>query len=195
VREGRRQRPIRFRTRAGSEDLAALRRLVESTGVFHPEEIEIALELLHERLRLGSKSGYEFFFAEQGGELVGYCTWGPVPLTKASFDLYWIAVAPQAQRLGVGRKLMALAEAAVARRGGGQLFIETSSRGAYARTRRFYRAADYRQAARLPDFYGTGDHKIVFCKSIAASPGRRAAPKRPPGRRRTDARKRPNRLI
>ena len=89
-----------------------------------------------------------------------------------------IAVAPQAQGLGIGRKLMALAEAAVARRGGGQLYIETSSRGVYARTRRFYRAASYRQAARLADFYAPGDHKIVFCKSIAPSGGPLSKPAR-----------------
>jgi ribosomal protein S18 acetylase RimI-like enzyme len=189
------QRGIRFRSRPRSQDLPALRELVESTRVFYPQELEIALELLHERLRLGSKSGYEFFFAERNGQLVGYCTWGPVPLTKASFDLYWIAVAPQAQGLGVGRRLMALAEAAVARRGGGQLFIETSSREVYARTRRFYRAAAYRQAARLQDFYGPGDHKIVFCKSLAAAPRRRTKPGGPRARRRQDARKRRNRLI
>ena len=85
-----------------------------------------------------------------------------------------LAVKPTHQRCGIGRKLMALTEAAVARRGGGQLYIETSSRGVYARTRRFYRAAGYRQAARLADFYAPGDHKIIFCKNVAASAGRRA---------------------
>jgi ribosomal protein S18 acetylase RimI-like enzyme len=195
VKKGQPRREIRFRTRTSPEDLSALRRLVESTRVFYPAELEIALELLHERLRLGSKSGYEFIFAERHGELVGYCTWGPVPLTKASFDLYWIAVAPHAQGLGVGRALMELAETAVARRGGGQLFIETSSRAVYARTRRFYRAAGYGQAARLREFYGPGDHKIVFCKSIAASTGRGAKPGGASGRHRKDVRKGHNRLI
>jgi ribosomal protein S18 acetylase RimI-like enzyme len=89
-----------------------------------------------------------------------------VPLTKRSYDLYWIAVAPSAQGLGVGRQLMERTERAVAGRGGGGLYIETSSRRAYERTRRFYRAAGYRLAARLPDFYAPGDHKILFCKMI-----------------------------
>jgi ribosomal protein S18 acetylase RimI-like enzyme len=164
---GARAAALRFRSRARASDRAALRRLVDATGVFYPEERAIALELLDERLARGAKSGYEFFFAERGGELVGYCTWGSVPLTQDSYDLYWIAVHPSAQGSGVGRRLMALAERAVGRRGGGRLYIETSSRPAYARTRRFYRAARYRQAARLADFYAAGDHKIVFCKTIA----------------------------
>jgi ribosomal protein S18 acetylase RimI-like enzyme len=158
---------LRIRTRPRSSDLLALRRLVESTGVFYREEIEIAIELLEERLRHGAKSGYEFIFAERQGQLVGYCVWGAVPLTKGSYDLYWIAVAPEAQGLGVGRRLMDLAELAVAKRGGGRLFIETSSRDAYVRTRRFYRAAGYSRAARLRDFYARGDHKVVFSKLIA----------------------------
>ena len=163
--------PVRTRTRPRHSDLRALRRLVESTGVFYPEEIEIAMELLEERLRRGAGSGYEFVFAERAGELIGYCAWGAVPLTKGSYDLYWIAVAPDAQGLGLGRQLMRLAELEVARLGGGRLYIETSSRAAYVRTRRFYRAAGYKQAARLPDFYARGDHKVVFYKVIA--PGER----------------------
>lgn len=165
--------PLRARTRPRQSDLRALRRLVESTGVFYPEETKIAMELLEERLRRGAKSGYEFVFAERDRKLVGYCVWGAVPLTKGSYDLYWIAVAPDAQRLGIGRWLVQLVELAIAELGGGRLYIETSSRAAYVRTRRFYRAAGYRLAARLRDFYARGDHKVVFCKAIAPRSRRR----------------------
>jgi ribosomal protein S18 acetylase RimI-like enzyme len=160
---------VRYRSRVRPADLAALRRLVAATGVFYRQERAIALELLALRLAMGAKSGYSFFFAEHRGELVGYCAWGAVPLTQRSYDLYWIAVAPGAQGRGLGQALLKLAEQAVARRGGGNLYIETSSRRVYDRTRRFYRDAGYRQAARLRDFYAPGDHKIVFCKPIRAS--------------------------
>ena len=165
--KGAAEAKVRYRSRPRSADLPALRRLVAATRVFYREERRIALELLEERLRRGTKSGYEFFFADSGGRLVGYCAWGNVPLTRQSYDLYWIAVAPSAQGQGIGQELMKLAEGAVARRGGGGLYIETSSRAVYTRTRRFYRHAGYRQVARLRDFYGTGDHKVVFCKTIA----------------------------
>lgn len=159
-----------YRSRPRPSDVAALRRLVAATAVFYPEELAIAAELLEERLAGGPQSGYSFFFADSAGELIGYCAWGPIPLTRASYDLYWIAVAPQWQGAGVGRRLMELAEEAVARRGGGGLYIETSSRAAYARTRRFYRQAGYRQVARLRDFYAPADHKIVFCKTLPPAP-------------------------
>jgi len=170
VDERRRTAKVRYRSRPRPSDAKALERLVAATRVFYPEERTIALELLQECLRRGAKSGYSFFFAERAGELVGYCAWGDVPLTQNSYDLYWIAVAPSCQGQGIGQELMLLAEQAVARRGGGGLYIETSSRGVYARTRRFYRAAGYRQVARLVDFYAPGDHKVVFCKTISARP-------------------------
>jgi ribosomal protein S18 acetylase RimI-like enzyme len=81
----------------------------------------------------------------------------------------------------VGRALLALVERAVAARGGGNLYIETSSRTAYARTRRFYAEAGYRRVGRLRDFYAPGDHKFMFCKVIIA---RRPARGRPAGTRR-----------
>jgi ribosomal protein S18 acetylase RimI-like enzyme len=155
-----------FRSRPRGGDVAALRRLVAATRVFYPEERKIALELLTERLRIGKRSGYSFVFAERAGRLLGYCAWGKVPLTRDSYDLYWIAVAPEAQGQGLGRALMSRVERAVARRGGGGLYIETSSRRVYDRTRRFYREAGYRTMARLRGFYAPKDHKIMFCKVI-----------------------------
>ena len=183
-----RARPkVTLRAHARRGDLDALRKLVVGIDVFSPEERKVAVELLEERLDRGARSGYEFHFADTGGELVGYCTWGAVPLTKASYDLYWIAVTPACRGLGVGRALLAEAEAAVARRGGGQLYIETSSRDVYGPTRRFYRGAGYRQVARLSNFYAPGDHKIVFCKTVAPRLGiRRRKVRGPAARSRAD---------
>lgn len=160
---------VRYRSRPAARDLPALRRLIASSGgVFHREERAIALELLEERLERGTKCGYWFLFVERHGELLGYAAWGPVPLTRRSFDLYWIVVAPAVQGQGLGRALLERVERAVAARGGGSLYIETSSRAEYARTRRFYRAAGYRRIARLRNFYAPGDHKLMFCKVIRA---------------------------
>jgi ribosomal protein S18 acetylase RimI-like enzyme len=159
---------VRYRQTPVPADRGALRRLVASTGVFYRQERAVALELLEVRLKQGPRSGYSFFFAERAGELLGYAAWGQAPLTQRTFDLYWIAVAPAAQGQGVGQALLALVERAIARRGGGNLYIETSSRAVYARTRRFYVAAGYERVARLRDFYAPGDHKLMFCKPIRA---------------------------
>ena len=160
-------RAHRYRSRPRPRDIAAVRRLVSSSGgVFQREERAIALELLKERLARGAKSGYWFFFVERQAELLGYAAWGPVPLTRRSFDLYWIVVAGAAQRQGLGRALLKLVERGVAARGGGNLYIETSSKPEYSRTRRFYREAGYERVALLRHFYAPGDHKLMFCKVI-----------------------------
>src|SRR5690606_5605373 len=117
----------------------------------------VAVELIEARLEDGRKSGYHFAFAELAGQPVGYCTWGAIPMTAASWDLYWIVVDPAYSGAGLGRMLLAAAERDVARRRGGTMYVETSSRADYARTRKFYTRAGYRRAARLPDFYATGD--------------------------------------
>lgn len=164
---GARSGVVRLRRRPRATDLAQLRELIEAVGVFHPEERAIAAELLEERLSRGRASGYEFIFADVAGRLAGYCAWGAIPLTRASFDLYWIVVDPAQQGHGLGQQLLAEAERAVHRRGGGWLYIETSSRREYARTRRFYRQAGYREVARLRHFYAPDDHKVVFCTRVA----------------------------
>jgi ribosomal protein S18 acetylase RimI-like enzyme len=155
-----------FRERVMVTDMAAVRALVRATGFFTPEEEAIAVELVEERLAKGAASGYEFLFVERGGEMLGYACFGPVPLTRSSHDLYWIAVHPAAQGAGLGRALMAAAERATAAAGGTALYAETSSRDQYAPTRRFYAMLGYAVAAEFPDFYAPGDGKVVFVKRL-----------------------------
>jgi ribosomal protein S18 acetylase RimI-like enzyme len=157
---------IRYRRRPKATDIEAVRALAAAVGVFHAEEQAIAVELIEERLAAGPSSGYDFIFAQQRDAVLGYCSYGPIPLTRASFDLYWIVVDPTMQGSGLGRALLALAEQAVQAAGGEWLYIETSSRRPYARTRRFYERAAYREVARLRHFYAPNDHKVVFCKRI-----------------------------
>jgi GNAT superfamily N-acetyltransferase len=159
-------RPLQYRFAPEDRDLAAMHGLVTATPVFYPEERAVAVELLEVRMRAGEESGYFFILADLGEHLVGYAAWGPVPLTKASYDLYWIVVHPSYQRLGIGRTLLGLTERAVAERGGGRLYIETSSRDEYRGTRDFYLGADYREVARLDHFYAENDAKVVYCKAI-----------------------------
>lgn len=156
----------RFRSTPRQADVAAVRTLAAGVEVFTEAEQTVAVELLEERLRTGPRSGYFFTFADLDGALAGYSAWGPIPMTAASYDLYWIVVDPALQGSGLGRKLLELTERAVQERGGRRLYIETSSRPHYRRTRRFYRLAGYRQVARLEDFYAPGDHKIMFCKAV-----------------------------
>lgn len=147
-------------------DRAPLAELIRATGFFNPEEEEVALELIDDRLAHGEASHYRFLIAEREGQVAGYACWGPIPGTAASADLYWIAVHPDQQGKGVGRLLLAAAEAQIAAAGRSRVYIETSTRGQYAGTRGFYLACGYDLAAELPDYYAPGDGKAVFMKSL-----------------------------
>jgi ribosomal protein S18 acetylase RimI-like enzyme len=161
---------LRLREAPEAGDPDRVRALVAATGFFSDEEIAVAAELVEERLARGMASGYSFLFAEEGPDrrLAGYSCYGRVPLTQASFDLYWIVVGPESQGAGLGRRLLAESEAAIAAVGGTALYAETSGRLQYAPTRSFYRRCGYREAAVLVDFYAPGDDKIIFAKRLDA---------------------------
>ncbi len=150
------------------EDADVVRDIVASTGLFRPDEIGIAVELVEERLRVGPASGYHFIFAEREGRVLGYSCYGPVPLTLQSYDLYWIAVRKDLQGTGIGRMLLERSEAAVIELGGRRVYIETSSKAMYRNTRRFYDRNGYRAEATLKEFYSPGDHKVIYVKALSS---------------------------
>ncbi len=158
--------PVTLRTSVRREDGEVIRDIVSSTGVFRPDEIGIAVELLEERLRVGLASGYHFIFAEREGRTLGYSCYGPVPLTLHSYDLYWIAVRKETQGTGIGKILLERSEAAIGELGGRKVYIETSSKEMYRGTRRFYEQCGYLAEATLREFYSPGDDKVIYVKSI-----------------------------
>jgi ribosomal protein S18 acetylase RimI-like enzyme len=139
--------------------------IVRATGVFSEEEVGVALEVFD----LGTvQSDYELLGAFHGECLVGYACFGPTPSTDHTYDLYWIAVHPSAQRSGVGATLMTEAERELGARRARLVIIETSSRDDYAPTRRFYEKRGYVEAARLRDFYAPGDDRLVLSKRFGS---------------------------
>ncbi len=117
---------IVFRCDVRADDREAVRRMVASTGVFSPVEIEVAVELVDDRLERGPESDYHFVFAEHEGRTVGYTCYGKIALTAASFDLYWIAVDKSFHGKRIGRLLLEKTEELIRQAGGRQVYIETS---------------------------------------------------------------------
>ncbi len=147
-------------------DSERVHRLVAITGFFTPEEIDVAKELVDDRLERGDASDYHFVMADHYGRLAGYTCYGPVPCTVSSYDLYWIAVHPDFQGRGLGRRLLTETERRIKTRGGTRIYVDTSQRMQYASTRAFYENCGYRLETVLRDFYAPGDGKAVYCKSF-----------------------------
>ncbi len=186
--------PITIRW-CGPEDRQVVLSFLAQTGFFRPDEIDIARELIDSGIAEGPKGHYQSYvacvnqgsgFRDQGSGArdrgsadprpptpdtlqssapVGWVCWGPTPCTLGTFDIYWLGVAPHMQGRGIGRTLTAFAEQRIAECGGRLYVVETSSRETYAPTRRFYERLGYREAGRIPDFYGPGDDRVIFVKA------------------------------
>jgi ribosomal protein S18 acetylase RimI-like enzyme len=161
---------LEWRSAAMADDVGRVRSLVASTGFFNAAEVEVAADLVTERLTKGIRSGYHFVLAERGSTLVAYACYGPIAGTQGSFELYWIAVAPEEQRRGLGGQAYARAEAAMRKAGAKHTYADTSTSDRYAPTRGFYQRMGFVEQARLADFYGPGDGKIVYVKALSPSP-------------------------
>ncbi len=139
--------------------------LVRATDMFTPAEVAVAEELIDVYLGVPDQKDYRIVVVEDdGGSVAGYLTWGPTPLAEDAYDLYWMAVAPAEQGKGRGRELVGWIEDEVGKLNGRMIVIETSSQPRYEPTRRFYLKLDYREVARIPDFYKPGDDRVIYAK-------------------------------
>ena len=140
-----------------------LREILDATAVFRPDEVQIALELFDDAIA----GDYEFLGAFHDDDLVAYACFGATPGADRTFDLYWIAVHPNAQGHGSGSRLLGEVEQRLRDRGGRLLVVETSSRPEYESTRRFYLAREYQEVARMRDYYALGDDRVIYTKVLS----------------------------
>jgi D-alanine-D-alanine ligase len=144
--------------------------MTRATGAFRPDEVSVAMQVFDAAIGVGRARDpdYETAGAEIDGTLSGWICWGPTPCTMGTFDLYWIAVAPEVHSQGVGRTLVDEMERRVAGRAR-LVVVETAGRADYAMTRAFYGRLGYRVAARIADYYAPGDDLVTYVKRIEGS--------------------------
>lgn len=137
--------------------------MTRGVGLFREDEIPVAMEVFD--ATAAGNDTYEGTGVEQSGVLVGWASWGPVPCTLGTFDLYWIVVDPACHGLGAGSLMVAEMERQVAGRAR-LICVETAGRTDYAATRVFYERRGYRVAATIPDYYAPGDDLVTFVKRV-----------------------------
>ena len=149
-------------------DREAIARINRDVGNFNPAEMACALELVDIYLDDPGQPDYNFVVVQGTTEEVwAYACWGPTPMTRGTYDLYWIATDPGIQGTGVGRALMKYVEDKVREEHGRLLILETSSKESYDKTVGFYRRLGYEEASRIRDFYDAGDDKLIFVKRLS----------------------------
>lgn len=148
------------------KDKPAIMRILRNIPEFKPIEVEVAEEVLREYLQKPNHGGYHVFVAEAGASITGYICYGHDTMTEGTWDIYWLAVAPDKQRRGTGKALLAFAEDKIKADKGRLAIIETSSKPEYEKTRQFHRSQGYELACQIADFYAPGDDKLVFQKRL-----------------------------
>ncbi len=159
----RRTRAIRLATQA---DVAAVRAISDETGLSDDSQAGSMLELM-------DKDHTWIVLESQTGDVIGAAYFGPESHSDRVWNLYFLAVAREHQRGGLGSALVDYVEADLRRRGDDVaklLLIETSSVDTFAPARAFYRKQGFVEEARIREYYGPGDDKVVFWKLLDAEP-------------------------
>jgi ribosomal protein S18 acetylase RimI-like enzyme len=156
----------RFRKTVVPSDIMNVTLILKSTGFFKPYEIDVAIELLENRMKDGESSGYQFCFLELEGKTVAYGCYGEIPCTIRNYDLYWLAVDNDFRGKGLGRMLLEKIEADIKSHSGRGIYIETSNKEQYTPTIAFYQNCNYQQIVVFKDFYDINDNKAVFYKKL-----------------------------
>ena len=147
------------------KDKKAVMDILRGTAMFTEAEIGVAEELIDLFLTNQTQTDYHVVVIEnESHQVAGYLCWGPTPLTEGTHDLYWMSVAPNQQGSGFGKQLVTWLEHKVEERKGRMIVIETSSQPKYEPTRQFYLRAGYREVARIPEFYASGDDRVIYTK-------------------------------
>lgn len=149
---------------ATENDREGLLKVVAAQDNFNAEEREVAREVIDDGLT--GKDDYRHLVAIENDVPVGFVSYGPIPMTERSFDLYWIATAPEHGRRGIASRLLTAMETELRKSPKPVVYVDTSSTEGYDRARAFYEKHGYLAAARFKDFYKTGDDRVIYRKEL-----------------------------
>lgn len=150
-------------------DVERIKEIAVATNMFGAEEVGFFDEMLSGFFD-GSLVDHSWLIVDgPRGKVVAAANVAPELFADRVWNLYFIAVAPDEQGLGLGGSLIQHIERDLRNRGGDiarVLIVETSSTDQYARTRTFYRNRGFDEEARIRQFYGPQDDKVVYWKSL-----------------------------
>lgn len=143
------------------EDADACERIVRAL----PDWFGIEEGIAEARGYLDSQEG---LVAEEDGQVVGFLTFASE--FPESAEITWMAVAPNAHRRGVGRRLVDALVRALDARGCELLLVKTLAdthpSPEYAATRAFYRAMGFRPLTMLPDLWDPANPCLLMVRTI-----------------------------
>jgi ribosomal protein S18 acetylase RimI-like enzyme len=148
------------------DDASAIIELGVAAGMFPATETAMLEKVLKDYFDGNLGEGHKWVTDEEDGEIRGVAYYAPDLVGDRVWYIYMIAVQPHCQGKGRGTSLMQYVENKLRSNSQRLLLVETSGLPQYDRTRQFYAKCGYEQEARIRDFYGMGDDKIVFRKVL-----------------------------
>lgn len=144
--------------KASVEDTVQIMELVSSSGLFQTTEIKEIAEILSSNFTTES-SDYWFVYDDNGISGMAYCSLEQ--MTDRVWNLLMLLVKTENQCKGIGTALVAYTKFILKNEGQRMLIVETSGTTDFENTRRFYVKCGFNPVARIPDFYMSGDDKII----------------------------------
>lgn len=154
---------------ATSRDVDTVKRLAIDNRMFEPDDIGDLDDMVRGYLDGRLVDHHWLVLDSHDDGVLGAAYYAPEPFADRVWNLYFIAVRPDRLGSGVGSVLLAAVEKTLRSRGedvARVLLVETSGTDSYANARAFYSARRFHEEARIRDFYGPGDDKVVFWKSL-----------------------------
>jgi ribosomal protein S18 acetylase RimI-like enzyme len=147
---------------ATNDDSLEILRIASGEPLFSPEENACVAELLQDYYQREDHNGYYFLTALIDDQVAGFACFGPTPLTRGTFDLYWLSVASAFKKQGIGRLLVQQVVQRISTLNARLLLADTSGRKEYAPTRAFYERQGFKRAAQIKNFYAPGDDLVMY---------------------------------
>lgn len=148
-----------------SDDTSALIALAEVSGLFEPNQADELSQMLAQHFD-GNGNSLDFWITDDDNGPVGVAYVAPERMTEGTWNLYLIAIHPDRQRQGRGKRLLDHVERMLTNRGERVLLVETSGTEDFEYVRTFYRKSGYIEEARIRNFYAAGVDKIIYLKSL-----------------------------
>lgn len=150
------------------EDRKAILELSLNSGLFTTDNLGELAQTLDGTLGV-NHSKHQWLVVEEANRTAGAAYFGPEAMTDGTWNLYYIAVLASARGTGLGSKMLTAVESALRDQGERVLLVETSGLDDYESTRRFYEKHGFSEEARIREFYGAGEDKVIFWKRLSAA--------------------------
>lgn len=142
-------------------DINDLKDVLDHTKLFQSDLLEDMLSGF-----LNGDNEELWLTCENNGRAIGFCYAVPEQMAEGTWNMLALAVLPEAQRQGIGRGLVAQMEAELQEQAARLMIVDTSGTHSFDGARAFYVKEGYSEEARIRDFWGKGDDKVIFWKAL-----------------------------